>query len=126
MLAAVFHAEVVAHRIGEPYGTLVLAVAVTSIEVALIVSVMLSGGPGNDVIRGLAVMGIFSVNCVGLAMLQFAYFYPPAYGFEGVGDHVMWFLNFLFVDGKLRSLFSIHRITMWRLIKGTIPKEAGS
>ena len=60
-----------------------------------------------DVIRGLAVMGIFSVNCVGLAMLQFAYFYPPAYGFEGVGDHIMWFLNFLFVDGKLRSLFSM-------------------
>lgn len=26
----------------------------------------------------------------------------------------------------LRSFFSIHRITMWRLIKGTIPKEAGS
>lgn len=52
-------------------------------------------------------MGIFSVNVVGMAMLQFAYFYPPAYGFEGVGDHLMWFLNFLFVDGKLRSLFSM-------------------
>ena len=36
VLAAVFHAEVVAHKIGEPYGTLVLAIAVTSIEVALI------------------------------------------------------------------------------------------
>ncbi|WBS05282.1 ionic transporter y4hA [Pseudoduganella sp. SL102] len=44
VLAAVFHAEVVAHRIGEPYGTLVLAVAVTSIEVALIVSLMIAGG----------------------------------------------------------------------------------
>jgi Ca2+:H+ antiporter len=44
VLAAVFHAEVVAHRIGEPYGTLVLAVAVTSIEVALIVSLMVAGG----------------------------------------------------------------------------------
>lgn len=44
VLAAVHHAEVVAHRIGEPYGTLVLAVAVTVIEVALIVSLMLSGG----------------------------------------------------------------------------------
>ena len=44
VFAAVHHAEVVAHRIGEPFGTLVLAVAVTVIEVALIVSVMLSGG----------------------------------------------------------------------------------
>jgi hypothetical protein len=36
VLAAVYHAEVVAHRTGEPFGTLVLAVAVTVIEVALI------------------------------------------------------------------------------------------
>src|ERR1700761_8268279 len=44
VLAAVHHAEVVAHRVGEPYGTLVLAIAVTLIEVALIVSLMLAGG----------------------------------------------------------------------------------
>jgi len=40
VFASVYHAEVVAHRVGEPFGTLVLAVAVTVIEVALIVSVM--------------------------------------------------------------------------------------
>ena len=45
VLAAVHHAEVVAHRIGEPFGSLVLAVAVTVIEVALIVTLMVSGGP---------------------------------------------------------------------------------
>lgn len=45
VLAAVHHAEVVAHKVGEPYGTLVLAVAITIIEVALIVSLMLAGGP---------------------------------------------------------------------------------
>jgi Ca2+:H+ antiporter len=44
VLAAVFHAEVVAHRVGEPFGTLVLAVAVTAIEVALIVSLTIAGG----------------------------------------------------------------------------------
>ena len=44
IVAAVFHAEVVAHRVGEPYGTLVLALAVTAIEVALIVSLMIAGG----------------------------------------------------------------------------------
>jgi Ca2+:H+ antiporter len=42
VFAAVYHAEVVAHRVGEPLGTLVLAVAVTIIEVALIVSVMVA------------------------------------------------------------------------------------
>ncbi len=45
VLAAVHHAEVVAHRVGEPFGSLVLAVAVTVIEVALIVTLMASGGP---------------------------------------------------------------------------------
>lgn len=44
VLAAVHHAEVVAHRVGEPFGTLVLALAVTVIEVALIVAMMLEGG----------------------------------------------------------------------------------
>ena len=46
VLAAVHHAEVVAHRTGEPFGSLVLAVAVTVIEVALIVALMLAGGEG--------------------------------------------------------------------------------
>jgi Ca2+:H+ antiporter len=44
VFAAVHHAEVVAHRVGEPFGTLVLAIAVTVIEVALIVSIMITGG----------------------------------------------------------------------------------
>jgi len=46
VLVAVHHAEVVALRVGEPLGSLVLAVAVTVIEVGLILSLMLSGGPG--------------------------------------------------------------------------------
>jgi Ca2+:H+ antiporter len=41
VFAAVYHAEVIAHRVGEPFGTLVLALAVTVIETALIVSVMI-------------------------------------------------------------------------------------
>jgi Ca2+:H+ antiporter len=44
VFAAVHHAEVIAHRVGEPFGTLVLALAVTLIEVALIVSLMTAGG----------------------------------------------------------------------------------
>ncbi len=60
-----------------------------------------------DVIRGIAVMGIFSVNVVGMAMIEAAYFYPPAYGFDGLADRLMWAANFILVDGKMRSLFSI-------------------
>jgi Ca2+:H+ antiporter len=45
VLAAVHHAEVVAHRVGEPFGSLVLAVAVTVIEVGLIVTLMVSSPP---------------------------------------------------------------------------------
>jgi Ca2+:H+ antiporter len=48
VLAAVHHAEVVAHRVGEPFGSLVLAVAVTVIEVALIVTLMVSGGDETE------------------------------------------------------------------------------
>jgi hypothetical protein len=47
VLAAVHHAEVVAHRVGEPYGTLVLAIAITVIEVGLVVTLMLAGGPAT-------------------------------------------------------------------------------
>lgn len=72
VFAAVHHAEVIAHRIGEPFGTLVLAVAVTIIEVALIVSVMLSGGPekaglARDTVYA-AVM-IVSNGIVGICLL---------------------------------------------------------
>src|SRR3712207_409705 len=46
VVAAVHHAEVVAHKVGEPFGSLILAVAVTVIEVGLIVMLMTSGGEG--------------------------------------------------------------------------------
>lgn len=44
VLAAVHHAELVAHRVGEPFGTFLLAVAVTVIELGLIISLMSAGG----------------------------------------------------------------------------------
>jgi Ca2+:H+ antiporter len=46
IVAAVHHAEVVAHKVGEPFGSLILAVAVTVIEVGLIVMLMTGGGEG--------------------------------------------------------------------------------
>jgi uncharacterized protein len=52
-------------------------------------------------------MGIFSVNVVGFAMIEAAYFHPPNMGFNGLADRLMWFANFVLVDGKMRSLFSM-------------------
>ena len=72
VLAAVHHAEVVAHRVGEPYGTLVLAVAVTVIEVALIVSLMLTGGPAAAALaRDTVFAGVMIIlnGMVGLCLL---------------------------------------------------------
>lgn len=51
VIVAVRHAEVVAHRLGEPFGTLVLTLSVTIIEVSLIVSMMVSGDPNPTLVR---------------------------------------------------------------------------
>jgi Ca2+:H+ antiporter len=72
VFAAVHHAEVVAHRIGEPFGTLLLAVAVTVIEVALIVSIMLGfeadkAGLARDTV--FAAVMIVCNGIVGLCLL---------------------------------------------------------
>lgn len=48
VLSSVHHAEVVAHKVGEPYGTIILAIAVTVLEASIIVSLMLTGGPGVE------------------------------------------------------------------------------
>jgi Ca2+:H+ antiporter len=48
VFASVHHAEIIALRVGEPLGSLILAVAVTIIEVALIVSILLSAAPGSE------------------------------------------------------------------------------
>jgi Ca2+:H+ antiporter len=48
VLAAVHHAEVIAHKVGEPYGTIILAICITILEVGLIISFMLSGGEGSQ------------------------------------------------------------------------------
>jgi len=64
--AAVFHAELVAHRVGEPLGTLVLALAVTVIEVSLIISMMLSGGPEAGALARDTVFATVMIICNGV------------------------------------------------------------
>jgi uncharacterized protein len=60
-----------------------------------------------DVIRGIAVMGIFSVNVVTFAMPIGAYFNPAGYGGWHGYDYALWLANFILVDGKMRGLFSM-------------------
>lgn len=61
VIAAVHYAEIIAHRLGEPFGTLVLAVSVTVIEVALIIAMMLSGSDGAAVIARDAVFAAIMI-----------------------------------------------------------------
>jgi Ca2+:H+ antiporter len=72
VIAAVHHAEVIAHRVGEPYGTLILAIAITIIEVSLIVSLMLAGGAGTSELARdtvFAAIMIILTGIIGLCLL---------------------------------------------------------
>jgi Ca2+:H+ antiporter len=71
VLAAVHHAEVVAHRVGEPFGSLVLAVAVTVIEVALIITLMVSGKGTETLARDTAFAAVMITlnGIIGISLL---------------------------------------------------------
>jgi Ca2+:H+ antiporter len=72
VLAAVHHAEVIAHRVGEPLGTLVLALAVTVIEAALLLSLLIAGGAGMETLPRdtvYATVMIITTGVVGLCTL---------------------------------------------------------
>jgi len=66
VFAAVYHAEVIAHRVGEPFGTLILAIAVTIIEVSLIVSVMITGGSSAATLARDTVFAAVMIACNGV------------------------------------------------------------
>ena len=66
VIAAVHHAEVVAHRVGEPFGTLVLALAVTAIETALILSMMIAGGDDMAVLPRDSIYAAVMIICNGV------------------------------------------------------------
>ena len=70
VLAAVHHAEVVAHRVGEPFGSLVLAAAVTVIEVALIIALMASGGNEAATLARDTAFGALMITTNGIAGLS--------------------------------------------------------
>ncbi|MBA3510777.1 DUF418 domain-containing protein [Sphingomonas sp.] len=60
-----------------------------------------------DIVRGVAVMGILAMNIVAFAMPPQAYLNPLAYGTESAADLASWAFSFVFVDGKMRGLFSL-------------------
>ena len=72
VLAAVHHAEVFAHRVGEPFGTLVLALAVSVIEAALLLSLLVAGGTGMETLPRdtvYATVMIITTGVVGLCTM---------------------------------------------------------
>lgn len=70
VLAAVVHAEVIAERVGEPFGALTLAVAVTVIEVGLIVTLMVAGGDQTDTLARDTVFAAVMITCNGIIGLS--------------------------------------------------------
>jgi uncharacterized protein len=59
-----------------------------------------------DTIRGVAVMGILVMNIVAFAMPEAAYSNPFAYGGHTGANFAAWLIDYIFVDGKMRGLFS--------------------
>lgn len=59
-----------------------------------------------DIVRGVAVMGILAMNIVAFAMPGAAYVNPAAYGTLSAADLGSWVFSFIFIDGKMRGLFS--------------------
>jgi Ca2+:H+ antiporter len=66
VMASVHHAEVMARRVGDPYGSLLLAGAVTIIELSLIVSLMVSGGPAATALARDAVFATVMIVLNGI------------------------------------------------------------
>lgn len=60
-----------------------------------------------DAMRGFAVMGILAMNIISFAMPEWAYITPAAYGGDSLADKIAWFFAFIFIDGKMRGLFSL-------------------
>jgi len=69
VIAAVHHAEVIAHRVGEPFGTLVLAIAITVIEASLVLSMMVAGGEHTAALARDTIYAAVMIICTGVVGL---------------------------------------------------------
>ncbi|HKR23896.1 MAG TPA: DUF418 domain-containing protein [Allosphingosinicella sp.] len=59
-----------------------------------------------DIVRGVAVMGILAMNIIAFGLPGESYINPNVLGMDDKGDFASWLLSFVFVDGKMRGLFS--------------------
>jgi Ca2+:H+ antiporter len=110
VFAAVHHAEVIAERVGEPYGTLVLTLSVTIIEVALITTIMLGDKPAPALARDtvFAVVMIVCNGLVGLCIFIGGLRYREQ-GFQLSGANV--YLSVLFALATLTMILPNYTIT---------------
>jgi Ca2+:H+ antiporter len=107
VLVGVHYAEVVAHRVGEPFGTLILAMAVTVIELGLIGAIMLSGGPAASTLARDTVFATVMIvlnGVVGLRLLMGA-----------IRHHVLAFR----VEGASHALSVLAPLTVLSLVLPT-------
>jgi len=66
VICAVHHAEVIAHQTGEPFGTFILALAVTVIEAALVISIMVAGGARDAAVARDTIFAAVMIICNGV------------------------------------------------------------
>ena len=108
VLAAVHHAEVIAHRTGEPFGTLILSISITIIEVSLIISMMLSGHEGSEFIARDAVFATVMIvinGVIGLCIFM-----------GGLTHHEMTFRN----EGTNSALAVLTALATFILVMPTV------
>jgi Ca2+:H+ antiporter len=108
VLSAVHHAEVIAHKTGEPFGTLVLSISVTIIEVSLIISMMLTGHEGSEFIARDAVFATVMIvinGVIGLCIFM-----------GGLTHHEMTFRN----EGTNSALAVLTALATFILVMPTV------
>lgn len=103
VLAAVHHAEVVAHRVGEPFGSLILAVAVTVIEVGLIVMLMVGGGAGTETLARDTVFAAAMITLNGIVGLSLV---------VGAGKHHLAVFNAEGTGSALATVLALAGLTL--------------
>ncbi len=103
IVAAVHHAEVVAHKVGEPFGSLILAVAVTVIEVGLIVMLMTSGGQGASTYARDTVFAAVMITLNGIVGISL---------FVGARKHKLVSFNASGTGSAVASVITLAGVTM--------------
>ena len=61
---------------------------------------------GLDALRGLAILGIFLINIIGMGGSLHGEEYPPLLGWT-TADQVAWWFETLFIEGTMRGLLSV-------------------